>query len=319
MDLELRHLRVLCALADAGSVGRAASDLGYSQPAVSAQLQRIERHFGQALFERGTMGVRPTSYGAEIVVRARDILARAEALAHGPAAGPPGTRRVLRVAATNSPMFSGMVSRLRTVLPDLALVVSSVYSSSRIVELLEDGRVDAAIAADYPGMELRHSAAVTHRGIVTEPTFVALPSRHRLGRCAQVSLADLAEDAWFLTPDDGAGWPGVFYAACAAAGFTPVAVHEFLGDQLQLQSMIADGLGVSVVQPTLRPTRDVVIRPLAGTPLWCRYVLAWRCDAVGEEETEALFHSATAAYRELVGRSPHLKTWASRAWSVTEQ
>ncbi|MEU8587323.1 LysR family transcriptional regulator [Streptomyces sp. NPDC048664] len=317
MDLELRHLRVLCALADAGSVGRAASDLGYSQPAVSAQLQRIERHFGQPLFDRGARGVHPTRYGAEIVVRARDILARADALAHPSADGPVRTRRPLRVAATNSPMLSGMVSRLRGALPDLALVVSSVYSSARIVELLEDGEVDAAIAADYPAMELRHSDAVTHRGIVTEPTFVALPSDHRLARCAQVPLADLAEDAWFLTPDDGAGWPGVFYAACAAAGFTPVAVHEFLGDQAQLQSMIADGLGVSVVQPTLRPNPDVVIRPLAGTPLWCRYVLAWRRDVVGEEEAEALFRSATAAYRELVDRSPHLKTWAARAWSVT--
>jgi DNA-binding transcriptional LysR family regulator len=316
MELELRHLRVLCALADAGSVGRAASDLGYSQPAVSTQLQRIERYFGQALFERGTTGVRPTRYGAEVVAGARDVLARAESLAHRQVTGPARTRRALRVAATNSPMLSGMVSRLRTMLPDLALVVSSVYASSRIVELLEKGAVDAAIAADYPGMELQHSAAVTHRGIVTEPTFVALPSRHRLGRCAQVSLVDLAEDAWFLTPDDGAGWPGVFYKACAAVGFTPVAVHEFLGDQLQLQTMIADGLGVSVVQPTLRPIPEVVIRPLTGTPMWCRYVLAWRHDAVGEEVAEAVFHSATAAYRELASRSPHLRTWASRTWSV---
>ena len=133
-----------------------------------------------------------------------------------------------------------------------------------------------------------------------------------------MSLAELADEAWFLTPDDGAGWPGVFYQACTAAGFDPVAVHEFLGDQIQLQRMIADGLGVSVVQPTLRPIPDVVIRPLAGTPLWCRYVLAWRCDSVGENEQEALFHSAIASYRELVGRSPHLKAWAARAWSVTE-
>ncbi|MFE9452095.1 LysR family transcriptional regulator [Streptomyces sp. NPDC006739] len=316
MELELRHLRVLCAIADAGSVGRAAAHLGYSQPAVSTQLRRIERHLGEPLFERGTAGVRPTPYGAEVVAQARDVLARADAIGHRPAAGPARSRRVLRVAATNSPMLSGAVSRLRTRLPDLSLALSSVYASSRIVELLEEGAVDAAIAADYPGMELRHSAAVRHRGIVTEPTFVALPSRHRLRQRAQVPLADLAEDAWFLTPDDGAGWPGVFYTACSAAGFTPVAVHEFLGDQTQLQSMIADGLGVSVVQPTLRPGPHVVVKPLAGTPLWCRYVLAWRPDTVADDLVEALFQSATAAYRDLVAQAPHLRTWASRLWSV---
>ncbi|WP_405875657.1 LysR family transcriptional regulator [Streptomyces sp. NBC_00005] len=317
MELELRHLRVLCAIDDAGSVGRAASDLGYSQPAMSTQLRRIERHFGEPLFERGATGVRPTRYGTEVVAQARDVLARAAAIGHRPAAEVASSRRTLRVAATNSPVLSGMVSRVRARLPDVSLAVSSVYASSRIVELLEDGAVDAAVAADYPGMELKHSDAVTHRGIVTEPTFVALPTRHHLRHRAQVSLAELAEDAWFLTPDDGAGWPGVFYTACAAAGFSPVAVHEFLGDQLQLQGMIADGLGVSVVQATLRPIPDVVIKPLIGTPLWCRYVLAWRPDAVAGEVTETLFHSAASAYRELAGQSPHLRAWAARTWRVS--
>ncbi|WP_055489409.1 LysR family transcriptional regulator [Streptomyces sp. TP-A0356] len=319
MDLELRHLRVLCAIADAGSVGRAASDLRYSQPALSTQLRRIERFFGEALFERGASGVRLTPYGLEVVTQARDVLARAEAIGRRPAAGAAGTRRILRIAATNSPILSGMVVRVRGRLPDMSLTVSSVYASSEIVELLEKGEVDAAIAADYPGMELRHSATVAHRGIVTEPTFVALSARHRLRHRPQIALADLAEDAWFVTPDDGAGWPGVFYGACEAAGFRPSAVHEFLGDQLQLQNMIADGLGVSPVQATLRPIPDVLIRPLLGTPLWCRYLLAWRPDRVPDEVVEVLFASAAVAYRDLVVQSPHLRAWASRTWSVAER
>ncbi|WP_432157010.1 LysR family transcriptional regulator [Streptomyces sp. bgisy153] len=312
MELELRHLRVVCAVADAGSVGRAAADLGYTQPAVSTQLRRIEAHLGESLFVRGPSGVRPTPYGSQVVAQARDVLARAAAIGRRPAADPARTRRPLRVAATNSPVLSGMVSRLRTRIPDLPLAVSSVYASSRIVELLEEGTVDAAVAADYPGMELGHSDAVTHRGIATEPTFVALPARHRLSRRPQVPLAELAHEAWFVTPDDGAGWPGVFYRACEAAGFAPATVHEFLGDQTQLQRMIADGLGVSLVQATLRPIPDIVIRPLAGTPLWCRYVLAWRREAVPDDVAAALHHCATAAYRELAGESPHLKRWSER-------
>ncbi|MFG2549612.1 LysR family transcriptional regulator [Streptomyces sp. NPDC048581] len=317
MELELRHLRVLCAIADAGSVGRAAAELGYTQPAVSTQLRRIEGHFGEPLFERRATGARPTPYGVEVLAQARDVLARAEAIGRRPAAGAGPARRTLRVAATNSPVLAGMVSRLRARLPDVSLAVSSVYASSRIVELLEEGAVDAAIAADYPGRELEHSDAVAHRGIVTEPNFVAMPARHPLRHRAQVALVDLAEEAWFVTPDDGAGWPGVFYTACAAAGFTPVAVHEFLGDRLQLQGMIADGLGVSVVQGTLRPIPQVVVKPLTGTPLWCRYVLAWRRDAVAEGVVETLTQCATASYRELVGQSPHLRTWAARTWSAT--
>jgi DNA-binding transcriptional LysR family regulator len=204
-----------------------------------------------------------------------------------------------------------MVLRMRNRFPDLAITVSSVYSSSEIVGLLEKGEVDAAIATDYPGRDLQHSTAVAHRGIVTEPCFVALPARHRLRQRLEVVLADLADDAWFMTPDDGAGWPGVFHTACAAAGFTPAAVHEFLGDQLQLQNMIGDGLGVSIVQATMRPIPDVLVKPISGTPLWCRYVLAWRCDGFAGEVADTLFSCATAAYHDLIAQSPHFQAWAS--------
>lgn len=316
MNLELRHLRTLCAIADAGSVGRAAGVLGYSQQAMSTQLRRIEFFLGEPLFERTTAGVELTRYGMEVLAQARDVLARADAIGRRPTGNAEGARRALRLAATNSPILSGMVVRARSRLSDLALTVSSVYASSEIVELLEKGELDAAIGVDYPGLELRHSADVAHRGIVTEPCFVALPAGHRLRHRLEVSLTDLADDAWFLTPDDGAGWPGVFYAACAAAGFTPAAVHEFLGDRLQLQNMIADGLGVSVVQATIRPIPSVIVKPLIGTPVWCRYLLAWRCESLTDEVVETLYSCAKATYRDLIAQAPHFQAWASRTYQV---
>ena len=112
MELELRHLRALCAIADAGSVGRAAAILGYSQQAMSTQLQRIEHHFGRPLFERAVSGVELTPYDAEVLARARDVLARADAIGHRPTGDAPGTRRTLRLAATNSPVLPGMADGL---------------------------------------------------------------------------------------------------------------------------------------------------------------------------------------------------------------
>jgi DNA-binding transcriptional LysR family regulator len=315
MDLELRHLRVLCAIADAGSVARAAGGLGYTQQALSTQLHRIELHFGRPLFERSQTGVKPTGYGLEVLAQARDVLTRADAIGRV-AVEPAGRARTLRLAATNSPVLAGTAARVRGQLPELELTVSSVYASSDIVDLLEDGGVDAAIAADYPGLELRHSEAVAHRGIATEPTFVALPARHPLRHHLQVTLADLAGEEWFLTPDDGAGWPGVFYAACEAAGFAPAKVHEFLGDQTQLQHMIVEGIGISPVQATIRPIAGVVVKALTGTPLWCRYVLAWRRDSVPDAVAEALHTSASAAYRGLIAQAPHFQAWASRTYKA---
>lgn len=139
MELELRHLRVLCAIADTGSVGRAAAQLGSSQPATSTQLRRIERHLGAPLFERTTSGVAPTGFGAEVLAAAREVLARADCLGRRSIDETAAGRRELRLAATNSPVLPGMLSRLRSQLPELQVTVSSVYRSSDIVDLLEQG------------------------------------------------------------------------------------------------------------------------------------------------------------------------------------
>ncbi|MDH6117518.1 LysR family transcriptional regulator [Kitasatospora sp. GAS204B] len=313
MKLELRHLRAVCAIADAGSLGRAAAVLGCSQSALSRQLLRIEQHFGVTLFVRTRSGTEPTANGAEVIAQSRDVLARMEGIGHRSAETESRPPRVLRLAVTNSPVLPGMVARLHSRLPGSTLRLRSVYASSAIVELLEQGELEAGIAVDYPGLELRHSEAVAVRGIATEPSILALSARHRLRHRADIALGELAQDAWFLTPDDGAGWPGVFYAACAEAGFTPPAVHEFLGDPLQLQHMIAEDLGVALVQATTRPIPGVLLKPLTGTPLWCRYVLVWRRGAVDEELAQALFSAASAAYQELCGRSADPRTQAARA------
>jgi DNA-binding transcriptional LysR family regulator len=314
--LEIRHLRALCAIADTGSLRRAAVLQGYSQPALTTQLQRIEQYFGEPLFERSSAGVTPTPFGLQVVAQARDVVGRVEAM--GPrvvsAASADGT--VLTLAVTNTPMLSGLLVRFRGAAPEHVVTVTSVYSSAQIVGLLEEGDVDVAIAVDYPGQELRHSPSVAHRGIVTEPSFVAMSAGHPLAHRLEVDLTDLAEDAWFVTPDDGAGWPGVFYTACQVAGFQPATVHEFLGDRGQLHAMIADGLGVAVVQATFAATDGVLVKPLTGTPLWCRYLLAWRPETVREEIVDAMYRSAVAAYRELTVSAPHLREWAARTYST---
>lgn len=315
--LELRHLRTLCAIADTGSLRRAAVRQGYSQPAMTTQLQRIEHFFGEPLFNRSSTGVAPTPFGTEVVAQAREVLARVDAL--GPREIRPTTPdRTLRLAATNTPMLSGLLVRFRATAPDHALTVTSVYSSAEIVTQLEEGTVDIAVGVDYPGQELHHSPAVAHRGIVTEPTFVALPTAHRLAARPEISLSDLSTDAWFVTPDDGAGWPGVFFTACQVAGFHPETVHEFFGDRSQLHAMIAEGLGVAAVQATFAPTTGVAVKPLTGTPLWCRYLLAWKVGAVCDDVVDSIYRSAAAAYRDLIVYAPHLQDWAARTYSSTQ-
>jgi DNA-binding transcriptional LysR family regulator len=74
--LELRHLRYLVAVADAGTFTRAAEQLFIAQPTLSQQIGRLEQLVGTPLLVRGRDGVRLTAAGAVLLDAARDVLAQ---------------------------------------------------------------------------------------------------------------------------------------------------------------------------------------------------------------------------------------------------
>ena len=80
MDLELRHLRCLIAIVDAGSFTDAAIALGVSQAAVSRTLLSLEAVLGVRLLHRTSRSVTPTTAGVQVLARARRLLAEADDL-----------------------------------------------------------------------------------------------------------------------------------------------------------------------------------------------------------------------------------------------
>ncbi len=82
-DADLRQLAALAAIADEGSFGRAAAQLGYSQSTISQQIAALEKAVGGAVFDRpgGPKPVRITPLGALVLAHGRDLLAKAAAMA----------------------------------------------------------------------------------------------------------------------------------------------------------------------------------------------------------------------------------------------
>lgn len=74
--LKLRHLVLLTAIADSGSIARAADSLHVTQPVVTRGLQDLERILGVTLFERSAQGVTPTTFGTAFLDSARAVLAQ---------------------------------------------------------------------------------------------------------------------------------------------------------------------------------------------------------------------------------------------------
>ncbi|MFD0659584.1 LysR family transcriptional regulator [Thermocatellispora tengchongensis] len=147
MDLELRHLKIVRAVAEAGSVSKAATMLGLAQPALTAQLKRIERVLGGALFDRDHTGAHPTALGELVLTRARVLLPAARQLQEEAArfANSPGTEQRFRLGATNSPILGGLVDRLAAADPPAAVSTYTSWSAEELAGMVLRGRLDYAL------------------------------------------------------------------------------------------------------------------------------------------------------------------------------
>ncbi|OFE17222.1 hypothetical protein BA895_17385 [Humibacillus sp. DSM 29435] len=78
-----RHLRAFIAVAETGSVSRAAVNLGYSQPAVTQQIRQMEHELGVFLFDRDSLPLRLTPAGRERLLVAEAIVMLGQRLLAG--------------------------------------------------------------------------------------------------------------------------------------------------------------------------------------------------------------------------------------------
>lgn len=308
MELELRHLHSLCVIADAGSVTKAATVLGVSQPSLTAQLQRVEREVGGQIFIRDRQGVTPTPLGQYLLTRARGMLLAMEELRRNAKQHLPSDRPVMRLGGIAGAVSVGLADRLSDLLPEAEVRLHTEYSPRVLWDLLLADRFDAVAIVDYPGFSLRQPVSVLAEVVAVEPTFVAMSHQHRLANQQQVDLAELADESWALTPPDGAGWPDCFYTACEQAGFTPRVLYT-LADALPMREMVATGRAIAPCQAVFNSADGVVVRPLAGDPVYMRHLLVCRKESSLAPMFDALVRLAREAYWAYAQRRPDYQTW----------
>ncbi|MFF1544362.1 LysR family transcriptional regulator [Streptomyces sp. NPDC058291] len=308
MELEVRHLRVLCAIADAGSLHKAARELGMTQPSLSTQLRRIEQLLGGRLFARDCTGSRPTPLGHAVVSRARPLVAELSAIvietrsAAARAAGGPR----LRVGATASRAVPGWLRRLRARVPTVEPSLQMDVSANALLRQVAEGRLDLAFVHEVEGSPLRVPNGLSVRILVErEPQFVTMAADHPAASRPEVRLADLAQDRWMVDATVDGEWDGVC-RVLRAAGIEPDLLH---GDYLTAYFLAAIGEVVTVSQPTSLPPRsDLAIRPLHGDPIGVRLLLAART----ADELDLGFDELEGAYWEAARQAPAYQEWLAR-------
>src|SRR4051794_27209284 len=184
VDIKLKDLRYLVAVADTRHFGRAAEKCFVSQPTLSAQLKKLEDYLGVQLIERQPKQVSLTEAGEQIVARARRILEASDemlALARShrdPLAG----KLRLALLPTIGPYLLPRVAReIHKALPRLELQLYE-YQTLPLLEKLNTGQVDVGILAlpvDMEGLEARQ--------LYEEPFALAVPAHHRLAKKKDVT------------------------------------------------------------------------------------------------------------------------------------
>lgn len=307
MDLELRHLRVLCAVADAGSVTKAAAQLGLAQPALTAQLNRIERILGGQLFERNRHGARPTALGELVLARARVLLPAVSTLREEAARlANAGAADRCRLGSVSGQIFGRLLHRLAAAQPQAQVSSYVCWSQDELVSMAAAGRLDfvlLGVCGDAPPPGERE---LVWRDLLTVPVWALLPADHPLAGQTAVDLAELAGEQWIAMRGDGC-FADCFSAACARAGFTPKPVIEV--DYPSVFDLVQSGDGTALCQATVRTMPGVVSMPLAGVPLRWRHVLGWRPDGPMTGLAEEVVSCAEQACADAVYSSASFSAW----------
>ncbi len=270
LDLDSHALRVVRAVADHGTITGAARALGYSQPAISQHLKRLEARIGMPVVSRVGRGVALTEAGRVLARHASTVTTALDAAA-GELADLSGLRSGrVRLAAFPS-ASSTIVPRLLRTMAATHPGVRITYTEAEPPEAVESVRsqvTDLAITFSYPGDRVdphRESA----RGLAVIPLWrdemvLALPDWHPLASDATIDLAALAGESWI------AGCPrcrGHLLELTDKRDFAPRIAYE-TDNFIAVLSMVAEGVGVALL-PSLAVASaghhpGVVVRPTSN-------------------------------------------------------
>src|SRR5207244_2020513 len=195
--IEIRHLRSLIALADAGTVSAAAERVFLSQSAVSHQISALEAHYRTPIVRRQGQSVMLTPAGERLVTLARavieDVLAAERDLSKL-TVKPSGALRIALECHTCFDWLMPIMDAFRQDWPEVELDLVSGFHPNPLA-LLADNKTDLVIGSENK----------PRRGVVYHPLFrfevlAVLPTDHRLRAKRYLGASDFAQETLITYP-----------------------------------------------------------------------------------------------------------------------
>ena len=265
--LDLRRLLVLRAVAHHGSLSAAARQLGYTQPAITHHIRRLEREVGTPLVARAGRGIRLTEAGQALAAHADAVTARLAAAEEEVAAIAglrAGRARLASFPSSSATLVPAALARLRARHPLIAVSLVEAEPPTSLA-LLRRGECDLALSFEYPGVTADEGSDFAKTPLLADRLLAVLPAGHRLAQAGAVRLEQLAGETWIAGCERCRDH---LVRAAAAAGFTP-GIAFATDDYIAVQRLVATGLGVALLPELVLDTVQLpglVATSLASAP-----------------------------------------------------
>src|SRR4051794_8923819 len=238
MDLEVRHLQLVAAVADVGSLTRAGDRLHLTQSALSHQLRDVESRLGAALFLRVGKRLVLTPAGERLLASARDVLERLEQTEREIRQMGKERAGVLRLTTECYTCYHWrprLLLRYRRRFPRVEVRIA-VGSTGRPIEGLLAGTIDLAIVSSP--VSVRRLAT---RTVFDDELMVMASRHHRFAAQTHVKLSEMRDETLFVYPPKEES--SVLQHVLLPAGAGPARIEEVMLTEA-ITELVKAGLGV---------------------------------------------------------------------------
>ncbi len=304
--LNVNELSVFLAAAETENFSEAARRLHLSQPAVSQQIQSLEKHLNIDLFQRNGRNVSLTEAGHVLIPLARDMVnlsKRIEETMWSLEGKVVGHLRIGCSTTSGKYILPHLIARFRQEHPDVHVTVE-VSSRRSVIEKLCEGKVHLAISsARVPHKDLQY------QDFFTDHVILVVPADHPWAARGQIQPSDLLS-ANVIMREEASGTRQVMLEGLEQHGITPdqLRVVMELGNAEAIEMAVEEGIGVAFVS-RLAARRGLQLGAIKevqidGLALWRSIYMICQCrrgatsaqrafwDFVHEPENEAVLELA---------------------------
>ena len=254
--------QIFCRVLETGSFTRAATELGYSQSAVSQTVKALEQELGTVLFDRKKGIPALTKDGRELLPYLQAVSNAEKALER---------RQAELVGLTNSTIRIGAFTSVsRNLLPDLMLQFRCDYPGTDFVIRQGDYTSiplwirNGSIDFGFTNLDANTEDALEQRVLFQEQLLAVLPAQHPLAKQEIVTLEQLAKEQFILMDEGSYSTTLNAFSRCGINISPAYTVY----DDYSILTMVRKGMGVSMLFPHMEQAIEdgIVMRPIWERP-----------------------------------------------------